>query len=201
MSQGLSNNDRHTLLTLVPSVTSLTVALAGHRVTAAISVSTVTCFSTVWTPVTCITSCSRYVTFDINREKMTHLQLNPAAVTTPALHCYLSCSGVRSSRQRRYTARSPRHSEHCSRRYTSFDILDRNVRSDTLQEERKPDAGFRKLVFWGTCCIGSHPKAALNNFKESLHHHLLQRDHCLTRYYGNQAVHSADTYSSDTIFP
>lgn len=85
MSQGLSNNYRHTLLTLVPSVTSLTVALAGHRVTAAISVCTVTCFSTVWTPVTCITSCNRYVTFDINREEMTHLQLKPAAVTTPAL--------------------------------------------------------------------------------------------------------------------
>lgn len=139
MSQGFSNDYRHTLLTLVPSVTSLTVALAGHRVTAAISVSTVARFSTVWTPVTCITSCNTYVTFDINQEK-------PAAVTPPALHCYLSCSGVRSSQQRRCTARSPRHSEHCSRRYTSFDILDRNVRSDTLQE-RKPDAGFRKLAF------------------------------------------------------
>lgn len=137
MSQGLSNNYRHTLLTLVASVTSLTVALAGHRVTAASSVSTVACFSTVWTPVTCITSCNRYVTFDINREEIMHLQLKPAAVTTPALHCYLSCSGVRSSRQRRYSARSPRHSERCSRRYTSFDILDRNVRSDTLQKENQ----------------------------------------------------------------
>lgn len=141
------------------------------------------------------------VTFDINREKMTHLQLKPAAGTTPALHGYLSCSGARSSRQRRYTARSPRHSEHCSRRYTSFHTLDQTVRSDTLQEGRKPGAGYRTLAFWGTCCFGSHPKAARNNFKESLHRHRLQRDHCLTRYYGNQAVHSTDTYSPDTIFP
>lgn len=73
---------------------------------------------------------------------MTHLQLKPAAMTTPALHCYLSCSGVRSSRQRRYTARSPRHSEHCSHRYTSFDILDRSVRSDTLQEEENQMPGL-----------------------------------------------------------
>lgn len=42
------------LLTLVPGVTSLTVALASHRVTAAISISTVACFCAVCPPVACI---------------------------------------------------------------------------------------------------------------------------------------------------
>lgn len=61
------------MLTLVPSVTSLAVALAGHRVTAAISVSTVTCFSTVCPPVTRITTCNRHRTFDINGGKTPYL--------------------------------------------------------------------------------------------------------------------------------
>lgn len=148
MSQRSSNNWSHTLLTLVPSVTSLTVALAGHRVTAAISVSTVACFHTVCPPVACITCCNRHITFD--REKMSHLQLKPAEAMSSLLHRYLSCSCVQSSRECRYTSHSPRHSERCSRRCTSFDTPDQNDRSDMLQDKRKKGTGFWKLVFWET---------------------------------------------------
>lgn len=148
-SQRSSNNWLHTLLTLVPGVTSLTVALAGHRVTAAISISTVACFCTVCPPVACIACCKRHITFDTEK-KMSLLQLKPAEVMTSLLHPYLSCSCAQSSRERRYTARSQRHSERCSHRYTSFDTPDQNARSDMLQDKRKKGTGFWKLAFWET---------------------------------------------------
>lgn len=44
-------------------------------------------------------------------------------------HHRLSCSCVQSSQERRYTAHSQDHSEHCSRTHTSFGICDQSVHS------------------------------------------------------------------------
>lgn len=195
------------MLTLVPSETSLTVALAGHGVTAAITVSAVACFCAVSPPVACITCCERHTTFDPERERerMRHLQLKPAEVMVSLVHRYLSCSCAQSSRERRNTGRSPRHSERCSRRYTSPDTPVQSVRSDTLWDDRRKGTGFWKPVFWETSSNNFVmiliPKPALANLHSSPQIRLSQLGHCLTRYHGNQAAHCTDTYCSDTISP
>lgn len=138
------------------------------------------------------------------RERMRHLQLKPAEVMVSLVHRYLSCSCVQSSRERRNTGRSPRHSERCSRRYTSPDTPVQSVRSDTLRDDRRKGTGFWKPVFWETssnnCVMILIPKAALANLHSSPQIRLPQLGHCLTRYHGNQA-HYTDTYCSDTISP
>lgn len=121
----------HTLIALCSSVTCLTVTLASHRVTAAVSVSTVARFYTVCAPVACIARCNTNNTSDTNRREIQ----DQCCVRCFFRHCYLSYSCGQSSQAHRYIVHSLHHSEHCSRRYTSFGILGQNVRLDMLHKK------------------------------------------------------------------
>lgn len=57
--KGQNTNKQPTLVAACSSVTSLTVALPGNGVTAAVSVPTIAALCTVGPPVSCITGCRK----------------------------------------------------------------------------------------------------------------------------------------------
>lgn len=129
-----TNAQLRTLMAACSGVTGLTVALAGQSVAAPVAVPTVACFCAVCAPVACITGCNTDITSEFWSDIREHVL---KSLTEDFQHCYLSCSCVPSSQERRYTAQSPGHSGRCSRTRTSSGILDRNVRLGTLHKKGK----------------------------------------------------------------
>lgn len=178
MSQRSSHCRLHTLLTLVPSVTSLTVALAGHRVTAAVSVSTVACFCAVCPPAACVTCCKRHVTFDTERKRRIcswNLQrrlLHCCIVTFPAV--VSSPAG---------SARTP-PARHVTASVVLTDTLHLTALTKTpartccRTKDRKVETGILGNIVQR--CDGAHPKTAPTHLNSSLQIWLPQLGHCFS---------------------
>lgn len=115
-------------------ITRLTVALACQSITAAISISAVTAFRTVRSPVACITSCSTNITFRYIKDKV---RTKWQTVIKVFQWCYPSCSCVQSNQEGRYTAHSLGRSVRCFHTHTSFGTPDQNVHLGMLHRGKK----------------------------------------------------------------